>query len=388
MTEDERQEVESFLRQGVAESTAERYDRNAHEWQEFVGSRGFGHDPWMAGFAVEEKRALVVLFILGLLKKGKSDHYVRMTLSSLHHEYRVRCLDTSLFDSDATIAVARKALGKRARELNLHHEKIKRMPVTLDMVQWLRVRYWKATVEKSMVYIAVVLAFNYMWRVSEYVFKEGSGDHSIGADDVVIILEGSDTRRHPWTITRAEAHKVATILFVIRSSKADRTGKGRYLYLSRKSDVESQLVDDVIEWCVMSGVKQGEPLLSRWKVTGRGRARPTQLKLTRKMVSDTRKFIARELGLDTVGFAISPHSLKIGGVASMKAAGIASSQVKKVAGFASESNCDVIYDRHTPLDDGALCIARDTFFKVLTSEDVRIMVPFVSREHKDRLCGV
>jgi hypothetical protein len=93
--------------------------------------------------------------------------------------------------------VARKALGKRARELNLHHEKIKRMPVTLDMVQWLRVRYWKATVEKSMVYIAVVLAFNYMWRVSEYVFKEGSGDHSIGADDVVIILEGSDTRRHP-----------------------------------------------------------------------------------------------------------------------------------------------------------------------------------------------
>ena len=189
--------MESFLRQGVAESTAERYDRNAHEWQEFVGSRGFGHDPWMAGFAVEEKRALVVLFILGLLKKGKSDHYVRMTLSSLHHDYRVRCLDTSLFDSDATIAAARKALGKRARELNLHHEKIKRMPLTLDMVQWLRVRYWKATVEKSMVYIAVVLAFNYMWRVSEYVFKEGSGDHSIGADDVVIILEGSDTRRHP-----------------------------------------------------------------------------------------------------------------------------------------------------------------------------------------------
>ncbi len=106
------------------------------------------------------------------------------------------------------------------------------------------------------------------------------------------------------------------------------------------------------------------------------------------MVSDALKFIARELGLDTVGFAISPHSLKIGGVASMKAAGIASSQVKKVAGFASESKCDVIYDRHTPLDDGALCIARDTCFKVLTSEDVRVMVPFVSREHKDRLCGV
>jgi hypothetical protein len=77
--------------------------------------------------------------------------------------------------------------------------------------------------------------------VSEYVFKEGSGDHSIGADDVVIILEETDTRRHPWTITRAEGHKVATILFVIRSSKADRTGKGRYLYLSRKSDVESHL---------------------------------------------------------------------------------------------------------------------------------------------------
>jgi hypothetical protein len=141
LTDDERTEVEIFLRQGVAESTAERYDRNAHEWQEFVGSRGFGHDPWMAGFAVEEKRALVVLFILGLLKKGKSDHYVRMTMSSLHHEHRVRCLDTSLFDSDATIAVARKALGKRARELNLHHEKVKRMPVTLDMVQWLRARY-------------------------------------------------------------------------------------------------------------------------------------------------------------------------------------------------------------------------------------------------------
>ena len=57
--------MEIFLRQGVAESTAERYDRNAHEWQEFVGSRGFGHDPWMAGFAVEEKRALVVFFIFG-----------------------------------------------------------------------------------------------------------------------------------------------------------------------------------------------------------------------------------------------------------------------------------------------------------------------------------
>jgi hypothetical protein len=165
---------------------------------------------------------------------------------------------------------------------------------------------------------------------------------------------------------------IGTILFVLRSSKADRRAKGRYLYLSRNSSIESQLVDDVIAWACASGTLEGEPFLSRRKMSNK---RMRHKNMTRQMMTKALREVAVHCSYTgNMVFAFTPHSLRIGGATSMMASGADRAVVKRVGGWAYDSSCDELYYMNTSLDDGALSVSK-TCFEVLSTEDVMKMVP-------------
>ena len=60
------------------------------------------------------------------------------------------------------------------------------MPVTMDLIEREREDDWVGTrgATRNMVCIGIVVAFNFMFRVSEYVVDNKSEKHALRAEDV------------------------------------------------------------------------------------------------------------------------------------------------------------------------------------------------------------
>jgi hypothetical protein len=319
----------------------------------------------------DEKREMLVDFLLYLKKDVKmGGAEISRMMSALRSRWVEGLSDVGVF-SDASVKRARRASrGMTARETHQKKEKARRMPVTMDLIEMERENDWVKTNDttRNMVYIAMVLAFNFMFRVSEYVMDIKSEEHALRAEDVLFLRGNRQTPLRAWEVKVETKEEVECILFVLRSSK---TGEGRYLYLGRHSETESRTVDDVVEWAEVSGVHQSDPFLSRWAM-GKNRQWSRKL-LTRAMMNTTLKGLAEQAGFDSVGFAFTTHSLRIGGASSMIHNGKPRDSVKRMA-WAPNSNCDEIYELTTAEDRGALSVA-ETQFRVLSVNDVHRMLP-------------
>jgi hypothetical protein len=240
-----------------------------------------------------------------------------------------------------------------AREENINKEKKKRLPVTVDFIVKSREVFWMSTdIDNKMIYMGLVIAFNFMLRASEYIMESNGSNHTLLTDDVLFLTSDVTVKYKTWELTTVRSWRITSILFVIRSSKADRTGKGRYLYLSRKSMLEGQLVDDVIEWAQLSRTKANEPFLSRW-------LNNKHKKVTRRMMTEGLRTVARTFKFsETMVFAFQLHSLRIGGATSRMACGGSREVTKRMGGWSYDSSCDELYYLNTSLDEGALSMSR------------------------------
>ena len=93
------------------------------------------------------------------------------------------------------------------------------------------------------------------------------------------------------------------------------------------------------------------------------------------MINEGLKAVATAMGFNTMMFAFSSHSLRIGGATSLISSGASRDSVKRVGGWADGSNCDNIYYANTALDAGALSIERMGFIDHLTVDEVKLLVP-------------
>jgi len=360
-----------FLKEGLGKNTNQRYGINKGHWEGFAVERGWEGDVCLRSATRDEKREMLVDFLLYLkldVRMGGAE--ISRVMSALRSRWVEDLSDVGVF-LDASVKRARKASrGMTAREIHQRKEKARRMPVTMDLIEMERENGWVKSKDttRNMVYIAMVLAFNFMFRVSEYVMDMKSEEHALRAEDVLFLRRNKQTPLRAWEVKTVDKVEVDCILFVLRSSK---TGEGRYLYLGRPSEVESRTVDDVIEWAEVSGVQQGDPFLSRWAL-GKNHQWSRKL-LTRAMMNTTLKGLAKQAGYASVGFAFTTHSLRIGGASSLLHDGRPRESVKRIA-WAPNSNCDELYELNTAEDRGALSVA-ESQFRVLSVEDVQRMLP-------------
>ena len=77
----------------------------------------------------------------------------------------------SRFLDDVTIVRTKRSVKPVGRSAFDQRTSVERQAVTLDMVQWSREKclVQSKTVEGMMSYVAFSLAFNFMWRASEYI---------------------------------------------------------------------------------------------------------------------------------------------------------------------------------------------------------------------------
>jgi hypothetical protein len=192
-----------------------------------------------------------------------------------------------------------------------------------------------------MCYVAIALAYNFMWRASEFIYSKSDDVHALLRDDCTCYdADGGVVQSFNDTSI------VVRMTFVIKSSKADQYGRGRYLSLDRNGECQSQLIDDILFFLEESGTRSGDVLMSRWR---KGR----NLKLTRKVVTTVLKEAARHFNVDEV--CITLHSLRIGGATQLTALDSDPDMVDRVGGWStSAAGRSKLYRRGTSMDYGAV----------------------------------
>jgi hypothetical protein len=194
-------------------------------------------------------------------------------------------------------------------------------------------------------------------------------------------------RLKPWELRERglPLDSVQLVKLFLDDSKTDQFGlRGRSLLVSaKKGEVERTLVGVLYRWSLISGIREGDPFLSRLKATKV--CRDSRACLQRKSLVDELKRVARFFGLDEVFF--SSHCFRIGGATTMASAGAPRDRIKRIADWLSSSDCDLIYEQFNGLDGGVLSIVDESgplsesetlerlYGKILSSRDVFFMQP-------------
>jgi hypothetical protein len=152
----------------------------------------------------------------------------------------------------------------------------------------------------------------------------------------------------------------------VASHKAGAIASHNVKVIKRGNDRESELLDDLFEWCFRSGSTSQEPLLSRRVFTGR---EISHKKLTPKMLATLIKDTAQELGLDEKEFA--NHSLRKGAVSQMKASGCPREETNARGHYSRESILVNTVYNHDNTGRGPTGASSSSGGRDLTLEDVR-----------------
>jgi hypothetical protein len=225
-------------------------------------------------------------------------------------------------------------------------------------------------VDDWMTYLGILMAFHFMLRVSEYCL-DGSSPHAIRCSDVLFLTDdGRVFSPFDGRLTTISSSSIAGAIIDLRSSKADKTGKGRHLYVSRSGSAESFLLDLMFFWTTVAEFTlPTQAFLSHAGKTGRRRKH-----LTRRMVTSVLKQMAVHFGFDDAFF--STHSLRIGGMSCGTKADMNNSTLCRIGGWSSDS--EARYRENVP-DSGILAVLdahqMDTTVSLLSSADVRRMLP-------------
>lgn len=322
------------MKRSVSSATNTKYSRYGDIFDEYVRRQGLESN--LKGLSDHRKAVTMAEFIRHLcVDLGWSASATSHTVCGIKFILRSRLQSTAfLSDPIVSMAVASSKRMVSGRVVNLGLESRKKDPFTIDMVDWLR-QQWLVkgnNIIQRMTYLGIAFGFNFMCRVGEFT-RDKRSDHHLRRCDV--------------TFTTAKG-RVVSAEFIIRTSKTDQRGKGRWLYLGRRTMREAQLLLDLWDWVHRAGMSPDDPLFSRTE-------KRLNRSLTRKEITEAIKFTARNHGLSCKGF--STRSLRVGGENTCVAAGIKMDEIARIGGWAgSRYTSDRAYTRVTKLDRGALAV--------------------------------
>ena len=136
--------------------------------------------------------------------------------------------------------------------------------------------------------------------------------------------------------------------------------------IARRTERESDLLDDFFEWCLNSGALAEEPVFGRQVNTGKA---TTYKKLTPKMLATVIKGAAVAMDMDPKEYA--NHSLRKGAVTQMNAYGCTREETKARGNYSKESILvDTVYN-HNNTGRGPTAASSSALGRDITSSSVR-----------------
>ena len=363
-------QIHMILQKAISAGTNRGYEPFEEVWLSFIESRFEGTDIFLSGWGEKDKRGVLVLFVDYLRGQRMS---VSVGMAAVRHLFRSHLEDVSIF-ADACVQGAREACRPDPREVSLAKEQNLRLPVPFELIVELRRKFWEGSrdVDDRMTYLGIMLAYSLCLRVGEYAHDSGTkGKHCMRNDDIYFLCEDG-VQRSPSELRLSQDAGVSSVMIIIRSSKTDTTGRGRYEYVHPVTTLHQQLLVDLTWWARNSLSGSGENFLSRYREY---KGRLSHKVLTREMVSKALKAGATTLGIDAS--RISTHSLKIGGPSDMRAAGVGDEQIRRKTKHLSEASLGYQMASHKDIDP--LAVASEKLG--LTASDVQGLLPVKKKKN-------
>ena len=233
-----------------------------------------------------------------------------------------------------------------------------KLPLCESILARMRDRLWptsawdKVGVNRRMLYVAAMWAYDMDARVSEYTAPEkGDEDHCVRAGDLDFELVSGERRKGGQTLPKPEL----VCACWVRAASQKTTSFMKMKLIGRRTGEESQFLDDLVSWVTYSGVTERDRLFSRYAVLKRGTR--SKRELYARMVRDEIKRTCVLEGLPVEYF--SSHSLRKAATTHMRALGASEEDMRDRGGYASGSRVmahtyDYSSAGHGPLSSNAL----------------------------------
>jgi hypothetical protein len=372
------------MSKSVTTGTLKGYKAGWEEWHEYLRARGI-FDPYLRSHSEEEKVKLLCNLFRTRYVSGKRGKEAYRIGAAVRKFYQINLQPIAFFEDPLTTG-ARTACRLSTDELRLAQRAGKgndKLPVCWEMLSTMRDTHWTNCswdhrgIDKRMTAIGALLAYELANRGGEATTVGGSSEnHTIYNEQCVFRLEEPvvvDGKAHSgFQAGSVEFRKWVTLSNVasceigVASHKTGAAASHNVKVIARGNDRESELVDDLFEWCIRSGSTSQEPLLSRRVFTG---YEITHKSLTPKMMATLIKDTAQGLGLDRKEFA--NHSLRKGAVTQMKRSGCRREETNSRGNYSKASVLvDTVYN-HDNTGRGPTGASSSAGSKDITVADVR-----------------
>lgn len=355
--EEENTILSNFLRRSVTEGTAQGYQAGMNKWKEYLGTLDSQYYPghYLERLTCQQSKALrMVLFMAYLyMSEGLRDEQIKRAVTSVSYMFEVEGKDTSFFNL-AVVSRGRAATTRCSEESRIH-EGIRRsnviLPICLDIVLGVREEYWTQQdwdmkgMDKRGIWLAICLGFDSGLRIGNLTKRDGpkGADHCIRAGQLVFFVtdpksnEGGKLKGGPTLTTflqrtDVDLSMVTSVDMTYVTSKTSRKVKSlvdNQKTISRRTEVESMVLDDLLLWFVHSHVQEADELLTRYSTTGSRKV------VIRKDVRTAIKLAVCGAGLPAKNF--STKSLRSGFGTHVAANGMGAEEMRERGGWVQSS---------------------------------------------------
>ena len=385
LSEGEQGDLQQFLTKSVTVGTLQSYQAGWEVWQQYLRERGIS-DNYLRSFPEIEKVKLLCNLLRMRYVSGKRGKGAYAIGAAIRKFFQVALESVAFFDDPMT-TTARTACRMTTSELR-HFQRSgggsDKLPVFWEMFSVMRETHWEdkawsfPDIDKRMTAMGALVAYELANRGGEVTRGGGSNseNHTIYNEQCVFRLEEPvtiDGKSHSGFLAGTpEFRRWVTISNVVAceigvaSHKVGAVNSHNVKIIARRNDRESELLDDLCEWCLKSGSTAEEPLFSRRVFSGK---KITHKDLTPKMLSTLIKSTARSLGLDEKEFG--NHSLRKGAVTQMNASGCPREETNSRGNYSKESVLVNTVYNHNNTGRGPTGASSSTGSRDITLEDVR-----------------
>jgi hypothetical protein len=373
------------MAKSVTAGTLKGYKPGWEKWQLYLNERGIS-DPYLRAYREEEKVKLLCNLFRMRYSTGKRGKAAYGIGAAIRKFYQINLQPVAFFDDPLTTGArtACRMSTDELREAQRSGQGNDKLPVFWEMLSIMRETHWTdrawtfPDIDKRMTAMGALLAYELANRGGEATSVGGTAteNHTLYNEQCAFRLEepviingrpyfgffAGTAEFRQWV----KLTNVASCEIGAASHKPGAIASHNVKIIARRNDRESELLDDLFEWCIRSGSTSQEPLLSRWAFTGHAM---THKKLTPKMMATLVKDTAQGLGLDEKEFA--NHSLRKGTVTQMNASGCRREETNARGNYSRESVLVNTVYNHDNTGRGPTGASSSSVGRDITIDDVR-----------------
>ena len=325
---------EETISKSIQISTSKQYDKKFEEWKHFIAkvNEPRNHtNEFLHGLDDTEKSAIGLAFMSYLYyEKGVSPSTIANYMSAIRFHFQSMM---EIMPWELDFANQKFMRGALLNDATLGIQRDKKRPIPFSMIlHMINITLNKNTIDDAPYRVAILIAYFFLLRQSEYIYQKQSNDHAIRVSDVEFrnkkdgkFLMSHQLRTSGWKIKDIDLVKVT-----LRHCKNDPFRQGNSFWCAREEskDGSLDLVQEMAEFSWRSNSVEGDVFTSCRLSTNRSKMGRVTYSKMMELIKETAEFFGFNSNI------FGTHSFRISGATTLDAGSVDSRTVQRLGGWA------------------------------------------------------